>query len=51
LRINNERQDCKTSTMWRKVLVGEGRMKAGDEGEGTWLMGFTYICEIERWNL
>jgi hypothetical protein len=33
--------------MWREVLVREGRVNGGDEGEGIWLMGFIYIHEIE----
>jgi hypothetical protein len=29
------------------VLVGRGRVKGGDEGEGTWLMGFIYLYDKE----
>jgi hypothetical protein len=40
--FNNERQNCKLSTVQGGVVNG------GDEGEGIWLMGFTYIYKIER---
>jgi hypothetical protein len=33
LNINNENQDCEKGGVWVGVLVGEGRMKEGDEGE------------------
>jgi hypothetical protein len=29
------------------VLVGEGRVNDGEEGESMWLMGFIFIYEIE----
>jgi hypothetical protein len=44
--INNERQDCKTGTVWG-VFVGRGKVNGGDEGEGTWLVDFIYIYKIE----
>jgi hypothetical protein len=48
-RINNERQDCKIGIMCvGGVLVKEGRVSKVDEDEGIWLMGFTYIYEIEQ---
>jgi hypothetical protein len=30
------------------VLLGEGSVNGGDEGERIWLRGFTYIYEIEQ---
>jgi hypothetical protein len=51
LEINNERQDCKIGT----VVEGGGtwggwRLNEGDQGEGTRLMDFIYLYEIEQWN-
>jgi hypothetical protein len=45
--IINKRQDCKVDTVCGGVLVGGARMNEGDEGEGIWLMGFIYLCEIK----
>jgi hypothetical protein len=30
------------------VLVGEGRVRGGDEGKEIWLMAFIFIYERER---
>jgi hypothetical protein len=30
------------------VICEARRVNGGDEGEGIWLMGFIYICEIEQ---
>jgi hypothetical protein len=38
-------KDCKLGTVGG-VLVGV--VNEGDEGEGIWLMGFIYLCEIEQ---
>jgi hypothetical protein len=44
--IKNERQDCKTGAVWG-VLVG-GKLSAGDECVGIWLVDFIHIHETER---
>jgi hypothetical protein len=51
LNINNERQDCEIGTVWGVVLVGEGRLNEGDEGEEIWWLDFIYLYEIELRNL
>jgi hypothetical protein len=40
--------NCKTGTVCGGVLVGWGRVNRGDEGEGTWLMGFIHKYDIEQ---
>jgi hypothetical protein len=30
-----------------EVLVGEGRVKEGDEGDGIWFVNFIYLHETE----
>jgi hypothetical protein len=47
LGIKNERQDCKIGTVCGEVLVGGARVNAGDECEGIWWMGFTYMNTIQ----
>jgi hypothetical protein len=44
--IKNGGQDCKIGTVVGGVLVGGRRVNGGDEGEGTWLMGF--LCTRNR---
>jgi hypothetical protein len=43
----NERQDCtkRYSAGW--VLVREGKVNGGDEGDGIWWRGFIHIYKIE----
>jgi hypothetical protein len=37
--------------MYGGVLVGGGRMKEGDQGDGIWWMDFIYLYETELKNL
>jgi hypothetical protein len=46
--INNERQDCKTGTVYVRVLVGRGSVNiGGDDDEGIGLTSFMYVKEME----
>jgi hypothetical protein len=51
LNINNERQDSKIGMVYVGVLVREGRVNKGGEGEGIWWVDFIYLHEIEQRNL